>query len=221
MTVADDRPDEAGTRRLLDAARLAPPGVGEWIGPYELLEEIGRGGHSAVFRARQHQPVRRELAVKLLADPAPSANVAARFARERSLVARLRHPGIVPLIDAGEVGFGHVLQEEPHAIALRGRGGAEHGLEIGPIGAGLGEGGFDGIRPPTIGGGEGEERRRCQGGDGAEGPAEPTEEAVITNHAQGWGGSGRAAMGMWSGVGRAVPEVEVFSFRFEAGNLES
>ena len=104
MTVADDQPDEAGTRRLLDAARLAPPGVGEWIGPYELLEEIGRGGHSAVFRARQHQPVRRELAVKLLADPAPSANVAARFARERSLVARLRHPGIVPLIDAGEVG---------------------------------------------------------------------------------------------------------------------
>lgn len=101
---ADDRLDHAQSRRLLDAARASPPGVGEWVGPYELIEEIGRGGHSAVFRARQHEPVRRELAVKILIDPAPSANVAARFARERALVARLRHPGIVPLIDAGETG---------------------------------------------------------------------------------------------------------------------
>jgi serine/threonine protein kinase len=102
---ADDRlPSEKDARRLLDAARLVPPGVGESIGPYQLVEEIGRGGHSAVFRAVQVSPVRRELAVKLLTDPAPSANVAARFARERALVARLRHPGIVPLLDAGEVG---------------------------------------------------------------------------------------------------------------------
>ena len=100
----DDRLDPAQTRRLLDAARTASPGVGEWVGPYELLEEIGRGGHSAVFRARQHAPVRRDLAVKILVDPSPSANVAARFARERALVARLRHPGIVPLIDVGETG---------------------------------------------------------------------------------------------------------------------
>ena len=101
---AGDRLDHAQSRRLLDAARTAPPGVGEWVGPYELIAEIGRGGHSAVYRARQHEPVRRDLAVKILIDPAPSANVAARFARERALVARLRHPGIVPLIDAGEAG---------------------------------------------------------------------------------------------------------------------
>jgi serine/threonine protein kinase len=107
MSVGDDAGDpldHAQSRRLLDAARTAPPGVGEWVGPYELIAEIGRGGHSAVYRARQHEPVRRDLAVKILIDPAPSANVAARFARERALVARLRHPGIVPLIDAGEAG---------------------------------------------------------------------------------------------------------------------
>ena len=104
MSTAHDRPGEAEARRLLDAARMSPPGVGEAIGPYQLIEEIGRGGHSAVFRAAQLAPVRRELAIKVLVDPAPSANVAARFARERAVVARLRHPGIVPLIDAGEVG---------------------------------------------------------------------------------------------------------------------
>ena len=104
MTPSPDPPHESAARRLLDAARMSPPGVGESIGPYHLVEEIGRGGHSAVFRAVQSSPVRREVAVKVLVDPAPSSNVAARFARERAVVARLRHPGIVPLIDAGEVG---------------------------------------------------------------------------------------------------------------------
>lgn len=104
MTATPDSPSDREARRLLEAARHAPPGVGESIGPYRLVEEIGRGGHSAVFRAQQSSPVRREVALKVLIDPAPSANVAARFARERAVVARLRHPGIVPLIDAGEIG---------------------------------------------------------------------------------------------------------------------
>ena len=50
MSVGDDagdRLDHAQSRRLLDAARTAPPGVGEWVGAYELITEIGRGGHSA------------------------------------------------------------------------------------------------------------------------------------------------------------------------------
>ena len=104
MTASPETPSDREARRLLDAARHAPPGVGESVGPYLLLEEIGRGGHSAVFRALQSAPIRREVAVKVLTDPAPSANVAARFARERALVGRLRHPGIVPLLDAGEAG---------------------------------------------------------------------------------------------------------------------
>lgn len=104
MSVTPGNPSDAEARRLLDAARRCAPGVGESIGSYRLLEELGRGGHSAVFRAEQNAPVRRQVAVKVLTDPSPSANVAARFARERSLVARLRHPGIVQLIDAGEIG---------------------------------------------------------------------------------------------------------------------
>ena len=95
-------PSDEGAMRLLGAARTAAPGVGESLGPFELVAEIGRGSASAVFRARQRQPVAREVAVKVLVDPSPSANVAARFRRERSLLARLRHRGVVPLIDAGE-----------------------------------------------------------------------------------------------------------------------
>ena len=88
--------------RLLGVARAAPPTVGEWIGPYELLEEIGRGSASVVFRARQRRPIARELAIKILVEPAVSASVASRFRIERALLARLRHRSIVSIIDAGE-----------------------------------------------------------------------------------------------------------------------
>lgn len=102
MPVDRAAPADDAARRLLAAARSSAPGVGEKIGPYDLVSEIGRGAASAVFRARQETPVARELAVKVLVDPSPSANVAARFRRERALLARLRHRGVVPLVDAGE-----------------------------------------------------------------------------------------------------------------------
>lgn len=100
---SDDAPQPDEAMRLLGAARILPPGVGERVGPYELRAEIGRGAASAVFRAHQEAPVRRDVALKLLLDPSASSSVAVRFRRERALLARLAHPGIVPLLDAGEV----------------------------------------------------------------------------------------------------------------------
>jgi hypothetical protein len=88
--------------RLLEMARAGPPGVGERIGPFELLEEIGRGAHSAVYRARQQAPVAREVAVKILFDGDARGGIAGRFRRERALLARLQHPGVVPLLECGE-----------------------------------------------------------------------------------------------------------------------
>ncbi|MCE2883484.1 MAG: serine/threonine-protein kinase [Planctomycetaceae bacterium] len=88
--------------RLLEMARAEPPGVGERIGPFELLEEIGRGTHSAVYRARQQAPVAREVAVKILFDGDARGGIAGRFRRERALLARLQHPGVVPLLECGE-----------------------------------------------------------------------------------------------------------------------
>lgn len=67
---------------------------------YQLLEELGRGGHAAVHRARD-QRLGRDVAVKLLRDEAMSANVLARFAREIRLTATLEHPHILHVHDTG------------------------------------------------------------------------------------------------------------------------
>ena len=69
---------------------------------YELEEEIGRGGMSVVYRARDRR-LNRPVAVKVLPpelayDPA----IRARFTREAQTSARLAHAHIVPIYDVGE-----------------------------------------------------------------------------------------------------------------------
>ena len=69
------------------------------LGPYELLEEIGRGGGGRVHRARA--PDGRPVAIKLLTARSPGA--AARFLREQRMQGAFgAGEGFVPLLDAGE-----------------------------------------------------------------------------------------------------------------------
>ena len=71
------------------------------IGEYELLEELGGGGMGRVFRA-VHRKLDREVAVKLLPPKAvQSAESVERFQRETQALARLSHPNIVAVHDAG------------------------------------------------------------------------------------------------------------------------
>lgn len=73
------------------------------FGPYELLDEIGRGGMGIVYRAR-HAPLNREVAIKVLPSPAlADPGRLARFQIEARASARLRHPHIVTLHDFGEI----------------------------------------------------------------------------------------------------------------------
>ncbi len=78
--------------------------AGARFGPYFIKEELGRGGMGVVFLA--HDPrVKRDVALKVLRDQAlASAEDAARFAAEARAAARLEHPGIVPVYDAGMEG---------------------------------------------------------------------------------------------------------------------
>lgn len=79
-----------------------PFGPDAIVGPYRLLREIGRGGMGRVLLARDTSAGDRQVAVKiLLADTAHRALLEARFAREVRNLARLRHPGIVTILDAG------------------------------------------------------------------------------------------------------------------------
>jgi serine/threonine protein kinase len=76
--------------------------IGETIGPYQLLEQLGQGGMATVYRA-YHAALDRNVAIKAL-HPAflEDPNFLARFQREARVVARLEHPNIVPVYDFSE-----------------------------------------------------------------------------------------------------------------------
>lgn len=76
--------------------------AGSRIGPFELVEVLGEGGSSTVFRAfREVEGVRQDVAVKLLARGLYTAEAQRQFRHEREALARLRHPGIARLIEGG------------------------------------------------------------------------------------------------------------------------
>ncbi|HVO42931.1 MAG TPA: serine/threonine-protein kinase, partial [Aggregatilineales bacterium] len=73
--------------------------IGSKLGPYELIEEIGRGGMATVYRAYQPN-VDRYVAVKVIhRSVALDSKSLERFTREAKLVARLEHPHILPVYD--------------------------------------------------------------------------------------------------------------------------
>lgn len=67
------------------------------IGPYRLEDRLGAGGMGVVYRACDER-LNRAVAVKLL-HPGGSEDHRARFRREARASARLRHPGIVRVLD--------------------------------------------------------------------------------------------------------------------------
>ncbi len=72
-----------------------------WVGRYELVRQVGEGGMGAVYLARQHEPIRRDVALKLVRPELAFGNVLKRFELERQALARMDHPGIAKVLDAG------------------------------------------------------------------------------------------------------------------------
>jgi serine/threonine protein kinase/predicted ATPase len=70
----------------------------ERIGPYELLEPLGRGGMGVVYRARHTE---RGSMVALKTVLLPNAAMLQSLRREIHALARLRHPGVVRIVDEG------------------------------------------------------------------------------------------------------------------------
>ncbi len=73
------------------------------VGPYRLIAELGRGGQGAVWLARDRR-LGRDVALKVLHRGFSAATSPERFRREALVAAKLDHPGLATVFDAGEDG---------------------------------------------------------------------------------------------------------------------
>lgn len=91
-----------GENRVVGIAgviEIMPLTIGEAVGPYRIVEQLGQGGMATVYRA-YHPYLERDVAIKVLhaalkSDP----SFEERFRREAQIVAKLEHPNIVPVYD--------------------------------------------------------------------------------------------------------------------------
>jgi len=109
------------------------PADGARFGPYRILEEIGAGGMSRVFRAvRADGAFDQEVALKVLRLGGPHREERERrFRAERQLLATLDHPGIARILDGGtgEGGLQYLAMELVDGLPLD-RYAAEQGLDV-------------------------------------------------------------------------------------------
>ena len=76
--------------------------TGRRLGPYELQTKLGQGGMGAVYAARDTR-LDREVALKVIRAEAAGAESAERMLREARAAARVNHPNICQIYEAGQV----------------------------------------------------------------------------------------------------------------------
>ncbi len=111
--------------RLPHDLHQAPRTLPERIGPYRIVREIGAGGMGVVYEAEQDNP-RRAVALKMIRPGLISAALLRRFEFEAQVLARLQHPGIAQVFQAGQTtlpsSHGSLVQPYFAMEFIRGRG---------------------------------------------------------------------------------------------------
>ena len=87
---------------LKDTLREDSPRIGQRIGAYRIVREIGRGGMGAVYLAvRADDEFQKRVAIKLVKRGMDTDFILRRFRQERQILASLDHPNIALLLDGG------------------------------------------------------------------------------------------------------------------------
>ncbi len=86
---------------------IPAPATPERIGPYRIIRTLGRGGMGSVFLAEQTEPLHRRVALKVMRSRFVDSEGRLRFEAESQAMARLQHPNVAQVFDAGATEEGH------------------------------------------------------------------------------------------------------------------
>lgn len=89
---------------MVDATAVGADGAPspQQVGPFRILEEIGVGGMGVVYLAERRVPIEQRVALKVIRSDRFDKVYRARFAMEQDALARMDHPHVARLLDAGE-----------------------------------------------------------------------------------------------------------------------
>jgi eukaryotic-like serine/threonine-protein kinase len=94
---------------------------GRRLGAYAVIREVGRGGMGAVYLARRADGAfEKQVAIKVLKRGLDTDEILRRFLTERQILARLDHPAIVRVLDAGttEDGLPFLVMDHVEAVPI-------------------------------------------------------------------------------------------------------
>lgn len=127
---ADDFLETLDPRRVEELMEFSPPvlAAGDRLGPYRIVDCLGRGGMGVVYRARDPR-LNRMLALKLLLPDATDPASTLRLAREARAASALDHPHIAAVYELGETedGIPYIAMAYVEGETL------ERRLEAGPL----------------------------------------------------------------------------------------
>ncbi|MDQ3013059.1 MAG: serine/threonine-protein kinase, partial [Acidobacteriota bacterium] len=120
--------DEVETKPLLDSLALPAlpnlsllePRLGQFIGPYKILRELGHGGMGTVYLAERTDGFKQRVALKVVKRGMDSEEILSRFRHERQILASLNHSNIARLLDGGttEDGLPYFVMEHIEGVAI-------------------------------------------------------------------------------------------------------